>query len=381
MCPHCQKSRRFREVKLRSRSITTCQGPVTYHRTVYECVVCRASYAPVDKELDLEPGEKYTRSVGRKAVYQGAQSGSFELAHESMVEMLGFALSRAEIVRATEAAGEQFDRLQREDESDWLRPVSPQHPSPTPVISPERLVLSADGTCVLTVNGEEHKTVYCGRAFDLSSRGRKDGSQRPFIVESRYAASGVDMGDFSQRFKALAYECGMRSAKAVAFLADGAVCLWKWAEEHLPRGSVLIQDFWHVCEHLSQLAKTLFDDENWKEPFHRWKQQIEESGVEQVIAELKGMFEKSRGSRRKALAREIGYLEKGKARMDYRRYKQEGWPIGSGSIEGTCKHLVKQRFCGTGARWRRANIPKVLALRVSMFNGTWAEDWESAKAA
>jgi hypothetical protein len=132
---------------------------------------------------------------------------------------------------------------------------------------------------------------------------------------------------------------------------------------------------------LSKLAQGLFDAERWRERFSRWKQQIEEGGVEEVIAELKGMFEKNRGGRRKALAGEIGYLERGKARMDYPRYKREGWPIGSGSIEGTCKHLVKQRFCVTGARWRRANIPKVLALRVSMFNGTWAEDWESAKAA
>ena len=36
--------------------------------------------------------------------------------------------------------------------------------------------------------------------------------------------------------------------------------------------------------------------------------------------------------------------------MDYARFEREGWPIGSGAVEATCKHLVKERFCVTGAR-------------------------------
>ena len=60
--------------------------------------------------------------------------------------------------------------------------------------------------------------------------------------------------------------------------------------------------------------------------------------------------------------------------MDYPRYRGDGWPIGSGAVEGTCKHLVKERDNVTGARWRRDNIPFVLALRLSIFNEKWESD-------
>ena len=67
--------------------------------------------------------------------------------------------------------------------------------------------------------------------------------------------------------------------------------------------------------------------------------------------------------------------------MDYPIFKEEGWPIGSGAIEGTCKHLVKERFNKTGARWKRKNISNMLALRVSIFNDDWESHWSKLRAA
>ena len=49
--------------------------------------------------------------------------------------------------------------------------------------------------------------------------------------------------------------------------------------------------------------------------------------------------------------------------------------IGSGAAEGCCKHLVKQRFGISGARWKRGRIAPVLALRLSIFNDQWDQDW------
>lgn len=78
----------------------------------------------------------------------------------------------------------------------------------------------------------------------------KDGaSARPVVATRRHAASGGDFEAFTPRLKALANRLGERRAGAVAFLADGAPCLWAGAGEQLP-AAVLIQDYWHVCEHL-----------------------------------------------------------------------------------------------------------------------------------
>jgi hypothetical protein len=232
---------------------------------------------------------------------------------------------------------------------------------------------------VLTVSGEEHKSVYCGTTFALDARGQSD-SGRAHIANRLYTASAENMEDFGKRLKALCWRGGMRGANETAFVGDGARCLWKWAEENLPPGSVFIQDFWHVCEHLSQLAQALFPDA-WSERFFAWKAWLRDSKVERILKELRAESEKRRGKTRELLDAEIGYLEAGRERMDYARYEREGWPIGSGAIEATCKHLIKERFCVTGAQWRRGNLHKMLALRVAIANGEWAEMWENLRAA
>ena len=73
----------------------------------------------------------------------------------------------------------------------------------------------------------------------------------------------------------------------------------------------------------------------------------------------------------------MNYLENNRPRMDYARYKADGWPIGSGAIEGAFKDLVKRRFGLTGARWKRGRLMYVLALRLSIFNEEWDNDWLS----
>ena len=39
--------------------------------------------------------------------------------------------------------------------------------------------------------------------------------------------------------------------------------------------------------------------------------------------------------------------------MLYDAYLQAGWPIGTGVVEGACRHLVKDRLEQAGMRWTR----------------------------
>ncbi len=144
--------------------------------------------------------------------------------------------------------------------------------------------------------------------------------------------------------------------------------------------AVLIQDFWHVCEHLSALAQDLYGPQ-WQEPYARWQEQLLASQAGGILDELRRERARRRGALRKRLQEEITYLEAGRERMDYARYRREGWPIGSGAIEGACKQLVKRRFNVTGAQWRRKNIPAMLALRVSQANNDWDKYWDQQQAA
>jgi hypothetical protein len=357
------------------RRARTLSGGVQYERAVYECPRCRASGAPLDGELGLAKGDQLSRAVVRKMAWSAAV-GSFAWAADNRKEMTGVEVSAAECQRSSLEVGLAVETRQREEETRRLAPVSPQRPAPAPEIACLRLVIEADATCVLTVAGQEHKSVYCARAFGLEDRASKEESGREFLSRSRVAASAVNMEDFGDRLKALGYRMGLRGAQEVAFVADGAPCLWKWAKDNLPRGAALIQDYWHVAEHLAQVCKEVYEETpGTSERLERWKQALTESRASEVIEELRGEHKRRRGAKRERLEKEIHYLEAGRERMDYARYREEGWPIGSGAVEATCKHLIKERFALTGARWDRSNIAPIAALRVAIMNDEWESAW------
>lgn len=350
------------------------KGTVSYERALCQCVQCGQHFSAVDGELGVRPGLDLTPSLVRRVAF-GAATHSMTEASRDLKEYLDVDVSPAEFQRVFLDEGERLDGLQREDDQRRLQPVEPFCPVPEPQLRTERLVIQADATCVLTVPGEEHKSVYCGRVFGAEDRVEKEDSGRCQIARSLYTGSAINMEDFGQRLKALAWCAGMRGTRQIAFLADGAPCLWKWAEENLPRGTYLIQDFWHVDERLAGLAKDLYP-KGWSPIHDRWKAQLRGGHVQEIIDELNALRHARRGKARDRLTEEIRYLDNGKGRMDYPRYRRLGWPIGSGAIEGTCKYLIKQRFCLTGAHWRRANLSQMLALRLAIFNNEWDSAWQ-----
>lgn len=366
----------MRRCKARPRRAKTLAGEIEFRREVFECPVCRRSEAPLDAEMGIESGEKMTRGLTRKTAWLSAHK-SFQTASAGLAELLGLRVSPAECQRVTLERGRRIDALQRRREELVLAPVGPDRAEPPePRMRPETLVLLADAGTVLTRKGQEHKSVYCGRAVDLADRIEKDGSHRPVIVKSLHTASAVGMEDFGVRMKALARDAGLRSARVAAFIADGAAALWNWAESELPPGTILIQDYWHVCEHLAGVCREVYGESAEASPrLERWRGALKESRLDEILDELRGERKKRRGSKRERLEREIGYLEKGRHRMDYAEYRRRGLPIGSGAVESEVKCVVKERFGVTGARWSRENIAAPLALRVAIFNGDWDAFW------
>jgi hypothetical protein len=332
--------------------------------------------------MGVFPHERMTLRVLRKVAYEVAHA-SFPEASKHLLEQNNLAVSAAECQRVSLQYGAKLDQLQRQREAAWMAPWSEQRRPAPPERTTDRLVVEADATSALTRPGEENKMVYCATAFALENRVDPSGAARPMIAERRYAASGVSGEDFTARLRALGERLNVHGAQAVAFVGDGAPCLWAMARQVLPLATVMIQDYWHVCEHLSAAAALLWpsDAQAAARQTAEWKSLLWHSRVDQIIEQLSHRAKQLRGQRRKSLESEIGYLRHGRERMDYARYRSEGWLVGSGAVEGTCKHLVKERYNVTGARWKRANIPYVLALRLSIFNEEWASDWKQLREA
>ena len=61
--------------------------------------------------------------------------------------------------------------------------------------------------------------------------------------------------------------------------------------------------------------------------------------------------------------------------MHYDEYLKAGFPIGSGVVESTCGHTVKDRMEGTGRRWSIKGAESTLLLRSVYTSGDWVAYW------
>jgi hypothetical protein len=73
---------------------------------------------------------------------------------------------------------------------------------------------------------------------------------------------------------------------------------------------------------------------------------------------------------------QVTYLQKRCELMDYPTYQQQGWPIGSGSVESSHKLVVQARLKGPGMHWKPEHVNPMLALRLALLNERWSESWQ-----
>lgn len=87
------------------------------------------------------------------------------------------------------------------------------------------------------------------------------------------------------------------------------------------------------------------------------------------------------GPQRKKADECARYLKNKRPYLDYPKALSAGWPIATGVIEGACRHLVRDRFDITGARWSLDGAEAMLKLRAVRANGDWAQYWQHHLAA
>ena len=75
------------------------------------------------------------------------------------------------------------------------------------------------------------------------------------------------------------------------------------------------------------------------------------------------------GTKAKTLNDVAGSLHRNRERMRYDLYLANGWPIASGSVEGACKNLVRDRFERSGMRWTIETAEAVQRLRAVYLSG------------
>lgn len=96
-----------------------------------------------------------------------------------------------------------------------------------------------------------------------------------------------------------------------------------------------------------------------------------------VAAEMTAQAERDHlpASRRKAVDACDRYLTGHLDQLRYDTALANGWPIATGAVEGTCRHLIADRLDITGARWGLPGAEAVLRLRAVVSNGDLDPYW------
>lgn len=80
---------------------------------------------------------------------------------------------------------------------------------------------------------------------------------------------------------------------------------------------------------------------------------------------------KVRGEKAKTVQETITYFDNNKQYMKYDDYIAAGYPIGTGVVEGACRHFVKDRMELAGMRWEIEGAQAMLSLRALYLNDQW----------
>ncbi len=99
--------------------------------------------------------------------------------------------------------------------------------------------------------------------------------------------------------------------------------------------------------------------------------------VGKMIGGLKQILTKRSlsGDQKYTLNKVIGYLERNKRHIRYEICLEQGYPIGSGVIEGACRNLINDRRELTGMRWTVQGAESSIRLRTVYINKDWKDFW------
>jgi len=165
-------------------------------------------------------------------------------------------------------------------------------------------------------------------------------------------------------------------------LTDGEKALQKRA---LLLGLILILDLFHVIEYLWEMARVFYpklqngdDDERAKKWVSKRLLLILQGKASAVVRGIRQSATKKglRGKKRKILDKATGYFMNNLEFMRYDEYLAAGYPIGSGVVEGSVRHLINDRLERTGMTWSEDGAEAVLKLRALEISGDTDAYWD-----
>ena len=362
----------------RQAKILSVFGWVSYRRAYYICSRCHTGQCPLDQRLGLKPGQ-VSAGLADLLGIAGIQT-SFGEASQLVKRFLLIEVSENTIRKESQ----MFGQLQAQREADWI--VASQDPETLQQRlrraqdRPERLYGSIDGAhvplkeewqelkngCWYQVEVIPEHQVPAHRRHKVGEMGALRAKDKAYYCDLKKAAR------FGELLWATGCQRGADLAKEIVFVADAAAWIWKLVEHYFPN-AVQIVDWYHAESYLEPIAKEAFahDPEARQAWLQRVRTELWEGQVDKVIATCTHWVDHPQAGEFAKNA--ITYYTNNQHRMDYARFRQEGYMIGSGTVESGCKQIVTQRLKRSGARWTPNGAVETSKARAVWLSGQWDE--------
>lgn len=377
----CPKGHRAKFVEYRSKHLVTVLSPVEVERAYYHCTRCQQGVIPKDQELDIVDSS-FSPGVRRMMGRVGAKE-AFDEGRRDLEELAGVVVKTKAVERVSEAIGQDVERF---SEAERRAAVSCKLES---IAAVDTLYIAMDGTGVPVVPHETEGRKGKDETGRAKTREAKlgcvftqttvDDQGRPLrdSQSTTYVGAIETAEQFGPRIYAEAVRRGLKRAKRIVVLGDGAVWIWNIAEEHF-HGAIQIVDLYHAREHLAELGKIIYGPASTKAK--DWAagrcEQLDEGNTTAVLKAL-NRLRPGDPAAQKAVEQAITYFENNAERMRYARFRSHTLFVGSGVMEAGCKTIIGLRLKQSGMRWTVRGANAIIALRCSQLSGRWEEFWEA----
>jgi len=318
----------------------------------------------------------WTPEMKRRALWGASEIPSYRRAAAYFSTLTGAAMSKSSLQRivldiggaqvakeAAEAAAISAVPTE-EEEVIWRRIPEPDS---------EIMSVSSDGV-MINIRGEGWKEVKIVAISAVEpGSGAGEGKRPAQLTRHSYRAGLWDAKTFTNHHWAEACRRGLEKAKQVVCISDGALWIWMMVFMCFPT-RVEILDWWHAVQYLWAIATSLFaeDEQTAKAWYETQKHTLRTAGLRPILQAVRQALPHS-AALSQELKQALRYLFRNRHRMRYQHYREQGLPIGSGTVESACKTVVQARMKQAGMRWSRHGAQAMLSLRCLLLSQRWHE--------
>jgi len=342
---------------------------------------------PALAHLGLRPNQRYSPDMERRMAVLAAETGSYEKAARVADAAAWFAASdgavRSAVVRLGAAA----------------EAAPPQGPCAGAAGPEDTLVFMADGWNARHRGenwGLDKKNrdlpdrvhwheIRSAVIFKLSALLAVSG-KRKALMEKHVVAVPADTSphDFGVLLHREAVRMGLLRAKAVFFVMDGGVWLWRIYEDRFEKCSEAMLDFYHLSQHLHALAAALHGADAAKAQAWcgRILHDLKHKSPGRLFKTLDDLLREPPSDDPavlEAIREQNAYFRNHAEHMDYAANARMGVPIGSGSVESLCSQF-QNRLKRTGQFWTKEGFAALLRIVVRYWNGELDYLWTASAA-